>query len=203
MLSISSLFSFVYSLISDSFCLIFFFSSQIVSKVLFLFPCSPFHHLQFLSNLLQYSLSYLLSDHPNSFFAVNCPGSSLFLNVFFSLSYYLISSIFHWYSFSNSLTAPFAFSKFSISFQVSDSTINPFYYTRYLSFSLICCLFNIISTFHSFSPSIITRAGCSFLCPSTCSIYLYIPLMFTTGYMLIVLDSSSSTVFADIIFFTL
>ena len=144
------------------FLLNFFFSSQIVSKVLPL-ACSPFHCLQFLSNLPQYSLLYCLSNYLNSFFAINHPGSSPLLNVPFSLSCYLTSSISHQYSFSNSSTAPFVFSKFSILSQVSDSAINPFYHTRYLFFPLICCLFNIFSTFHSSSLSIITGASCSFL----------------------------------------
>ena len=80
--------------------------------------------------------------------------------------------------------------------------MNPFYYTRYLSFPLTLHLFSILSTFYSSSPSIITRAGCSFLCPFTCPIYLCILLMFTTGHILIVLDNSNSTTFANTIFLT-
>ena len=195
MLPISSLSSSVHSLISDSFCLVSSFSSQIVSKVLLPLPLSPFHCLQFLSNLPQYSLSYLLSNHLNSFFVVNYPGSSSLLNIFFFLSCHLTSSISYWYSFSNFLTTPFAFSKFSIPSQVSDSTVNSFYCTRYLSFSIIHCLFNILLTFHSFSSSIMIGASYSFLCPFTCPMYLCILLMLTTGCILIVLGSSSSTAF--------
>ena len=202
MLPISSLSSSVYSLISDSFHSIFSSSSQIVSKVLPL-ACSPFHCLQFLSNLPQYSLLYCLSNYLNSFFAINHPGSSPLLNVPFSLSCYLTSSISHQYSFSNSSTAPFVFSKFSILSQVSDSAINPFHCTRYLFFPLICCLFNILSTSHFSSSLIMTGASCFFLCPSTCPMYLCILLMFTTGYILIVLSNFNSTTFADTIFFTL
>ena len=203
MLSISSSSSSVHSLISDSFCLISSSSSQIISKVFLFLACPPFHYLQFLSNLPQYSLSYLLSDHLNSFFAVNCPSSFSLLNIPSSLSYHLTSSISYQYSFSNSLTAPFVFSKFSIPSQVSDSAVNPFHHTRYLSFPLIHCLFNILSTSYSFSPSVMTGAGCFFLCPSTCPMYLCILLTFTTGCILIVLGNSNSTVFADTIFFTL
>ena len=151
MLPILSLSSSVHSLISNSFYLISSSSSQIISKVFLSLPYPPFHHLQFLSNLFQYSPSYLLSDHPNSFFAVNHPGSSSLLNVPSSLSCHLTSYISYWYSFSNSLTTSFVFSKFSIPSQVSDSTVNPFHCTRYLSFSLIYHLFNIFSTFYFFS----------------------------------------------------
>ena len=167
MLPILSLSSSVHSLISDSFCLISFSSSQIISKVLLPLAHSPFHCLQFLSNLLQYSSSYCLSNYPNNFFAINCPSSSFLLNVPFSLFCCLISFMSHWYSFSNSLTTPFVFFKFSIPSQVSDSAVNPFHCTRYLSFSLIYCLFNILLTSYSSSPLIMTGAGGSFSCPST------------------------------------
>ena len=203
MLSISSSSSSVHSLISDSFHSISSSSFQIVSKVLLSLAHPSFYHLQFLSNLPQYFSLYCLSDHPNSFFAVNCPSSSPLLNISSSLSCHLISSVSHQYSFSNSLTALFAFFKFSILSQVSNSTINPFYHTRYLSFLLIYHLFNILLTSHLSSPLIMTGAGCSFLCPSTCSMYLCILLTFTTGYILIVLGNSNSTTFADMIFFTL
>ena len=137
-----------------------------IPRFVFFFP--SFHLFQFHSNLPQYSLLYLLSNHPNNFFAVNLPGSSPLLNILSSLSCLLISSISCWYSFSNSSTASFAFSKFSFLSQVFDSAMNPFYLTKYLSFPLICHLFRILFTSHSSSLSIITGAGCSFLCPSTC-----------------------------------
>ena len=199
-MSISFLSSFVYSLIFKFFCLASSFSS-IVSKVHLLF--SSFHLFQFHSNLPQYSLSYLLSDHPNNFFAINLSGNSPLLNVPFSLSYFLISSISCQYSFSNSSIASFAFSKFSLLSQISDSAMNPFYCVKYLSFSFTHRLFRILSTSHSSSPLIITGAGYSFLCPSTCSTYLHILLMLTTRCILTVLGSSNSTVFDDTIFFTL
>ena len=139
----------------------------------------------------------------NSFLAINHPGSSPLLNISSSLFCLLISFICCQYFFSNSSTASFVFSRFSISSQVSDSTMNPFYYIRYLSFSLTCHLFNILSIFYSFSPSIITEVSCFFLCPSTCPIYLYILLIFTTECILIVLGSFNSTIFANTIFLTL
>ena len=178
------------------------FFSFIVFIVFCPFALPSFHHLQFLSNLVQYSLSYLLCDQPNSFLAVNHSSSSPLLNILSFFFCLLMSSISHQYSFLNSSTAYFAFSRFSIPFQVSDSAVNPFYCTRYLSFPLTCYLFNILSTSYSFSPSIITGVGCSFLCPSACPIYLHILLTLTIGCILIVLSSSYSTAFANMIFLT-
>ena len=197
---ISPLSSSVYSLSLEFSWLISSFFSLIVSIVLHSLILSPFQHLQFLSSFAQYSSSYLLSVYPYNFLAVNLPGNSPLLNVSSSLFCLLISSISLLYSFSNFSITSFALSRFSFPSQVSDSTVNPFYHTRYLSFPLICCLFNILSTFHSSSPLIITGAGCSFLCPSTCSTYLYILLMLTTGCILIVAGSFSSTTFIDTIF---
>ena len=193
----------VHSLISNFFYSISSCSFFIVSIILCSLALFSFHLLQFLSNLAQYFLLYFLSDHPNNFLAINFPGNSSLLKVSSSLSCLLMFFMSCWYSFLNSLTAFFTFSKFSILSKVSDSVVNPFYYTRYLSFSLICYLFNILSTSYSSSPSIMTRAGCSFLYPSTCPMYLYILLMFTTGCILIVLGNSNSTIFANTIFFTL
>ena len=121
-------------------------SSLIVSMVLCPLVLSSFHCLQFLSNLAQYSSSYLLSNHPNNFFAMNCPGNSPLLNVPSSFSCFLTSSISHWYSFLYSSIASLAFPKFSLSSQVSDSAMNPLHRTRYLSFPHILCLFRILST---------------------------------------------------------
>ena len=203
MFSILLLSSSVHSLSPEFSCPISSSSSLIVSIVFHPLTLSPFHCLQFLSNPAQYSLSYLLSDKPNSFLAVNCPGSFSLLSILSFFFCLLMSSISHWYFFSNSSTASFAFSRFSIPSQVSDSAVNPLHCTRYLSFSLIHCLFNILSTFYSFSPSIITGASCFFFCPSTCPIYLCILLTFTTGCIFTVLDNSNSTTFVDTIFFIL
>ena len=200
-LSLSS--SSVHSLSPELSCSISSSSSFIVSIVLCPFVCSPFHCFQFLSSLSQYSSSFCLSDHPNSFFAVNCPGSSPLLNVPSSPSCCFTSSMSCQYSFSYSLTASFAFSRFSLPSQVSDSAVNLFYCTKYLFFPCICCLFRILSTFHSSSFLIMTGTGCSFLCSSTCPIYLCILLTLTTECIFIVLGSSNSTVFDDTIFFIL
>ena len=144
MFPISSSSSSVHSLSPELFCSISSSFSFIVSIVLHFLVCPSFHCFQFLSSLPQYSLSYHLSDHPNSFFTVNCPGSSPLLNIPSSLSCHLMSSMSLLYFFSYSSIASFAFSRFSFPSQVSDSAANPFYYTRYLSFPLIHCLFNIL-----------------------------------------------------------
>ena len=193
----------VHSLSPELSCLISFSFFFIVSIVLCSLVYPPFHCFQFLSILLQYSLSYCLSDHPNSFFAINCSSSSSLLNVPSPLSCCLTSSMPCWYSFSYSLTASFVFFRFFFPFQVSDSAVNPFHHTRYLSFPCIHCFFRILSTSHTYSPLITTGAGCSFLCPSTCSIYLCILLTLTTGCIFIVLGSSNSTVFDNMIFLIL
>ena len=148
MFPILSLSSSIHSLSSKFSCLISFSFSFIVFIVLCSLTLPFFYCLQFLSNLAQYSLSYLLSDQPNSFLAVNHPSSS-FLNIPSSLFCLLISSISCWYLFSNSLTA-FVFSRFSIPFQVSDSTVNPFYHTRYLFFPLTHYLFSYFFYFPFF-----------------------------------------------------
>ena len=142
----------VHSLIPEFSYSISFSSFFIVSIVLRPFFLSPFHRLQFLSNLAQYSSSYLLSIHPNNFLAVNLPGSSSLWNVSSSFSCLLMSSMSLLYSLSYTSITSLAFSRFSFPSQVSDSAVNPFHHTRYLSFPLICYLFNILSTFHSSSP---------------------------------------------------
>ena len=200
-MSLSS--SSVYSFIPEFPCSISSSFSFIVSIVHHPLVLPPFHLLQFLSNLVQYSSSYLLSNHSNSFLAVNLPGNSLLQNMpsfFFCL---LTSSMSLLYFFSYSSIASFAFSRFSFPSQVSDSAVNPFHPTRYLSFPLIHHLFNILLTSHSSSPSIMTGAGCSFFCPLTCSIYLHILLMFTTRCILIILGNSNSITFVDTIFLIL
>ena len=203
MFPILSLSFFVHSLSLEFSSSISSFFSFIVSIILCSFALLSFHHLQFLSNLVQYSSLYLLSDQPNSFLAINYPGSFSLLNILSFLFYFLIFSIFCQYSFSNSSTAFFAFSKFSFSSQVSDLAINPFHSTKYLFFSLIHCLFRILLTSHSSSPSITTGAGYFFLCPSTCPTYFCTLLTLTTGCIFTILGSSNSTAFNNITFFIL
>ena len=202
MLPISSSSSFVYSRTPD-FSSSTSSSSGIVFIVSLLAGFLPFYRLQFLSNLLQYSWSYRLSDYPYNIFIVNFPGNSPCLNVVSPCSCRATSSMSLQYSFSNSSITSFAFSKFSLSSQVLDSTVNPFQHTRYLSFPLTHCLFRILSTSHSSSPSIMTGASCSFFCPSTYPMYRRILLAFTTGCIFTVLGSSNLTVFDDIISLTL
>ena len=203
MLPILLLSSSVYSLTPNFFCSIFSSSSLIIFNTSLSFLCFPFHCLQFLSSLLQYSWSYYLSDYPNNFFAINLPSSSPLLNVPFSCSCLLTFFMSYWYSFSNSLIASLVFSRFSLPSQVFDSTVNHFYLTKYLFFSLIYCLFKILSTSYSSFLLIITGASCSFLCSSTCPMYLHILLTLTTRCIFTVLDSSNLTVFDNTIFFTL
>ena len=159
----------------------------------------PFHRLQFLSILPQYSWSYCLSNYPCNFFTVNLPGSSPRWNVPSSYSCHATSSISRRYSLSNSSIASFAFSKFSFSSQVSDSAVNPFQHTRYLFFPLTHRLFRIFSTSYSSSPSIMTGASCSFFCPFTWPMYLRILLTLTTGCIFTVLGSSNLTAFDNTI----
>ena len=175
----------VHSLSLEFSCSISSSSSFIISIVFCPLTLFSFHCFQFLSSLSQYSLSYYLSDHSNSFFVVNYPGSSPLLNIPSSLSCCLIFSMSCRYSFSYSSTASFVFSRFFLSSQVSNSAVNPFHHTKYLSFPCICCLFRIFSTSHFFSFLIMTGAGCSFLCPSTCPTYLCILLTLTTKYILL------------------
>ena len=201
MLFILLLSSFIHSLTPE-----FSFSVSSFSAIIFIFlplDCFPFHCLQFLSSLSQYSWSYLLSNYPNSFLVVNLPGNSPLLNIPFSHSCLTTSSMSRQYSFSNSSIAFFAFFKFSLPSQVLDSVVNPFQHTRYLSLPLTRCLFNILFTFYSSSPLIITGASYSFLCSSICPIYCHILLIFTTRCIFTVLGSSNSTVFNDMIFLIL
>ena len=179
------------------------FSSGIVFIVPLLAGFLPFYRLQFLSILPQYSWSYCLSDHPYNFFAINLPGSSLCWNVPSSRYYRATSSISRRYSFSNSSITSCTFFKFSLPSHVSDSAMNPFQRTKYLSLPLTFLLFSIHSTSHSSSPSIITGAGHSFFFPSTCPIYCCILLTFTTRCIFTVLGSSNLTAFDDIISLTL
>ena len=67
--------SLVYFLRPDSFCSLSFFSSVIISIVLWPFICSSFQCLQFLSSLAWYCSLYFLSDHQNNFLAVNLLGN--------------------------------------------------------------------------------------------------------------------------------
>ena len=177
--------------------------SFIIVSIFLSLDCLSFHYLQFLSNLFQYSWLYYLSNHLNNFLAMNLPGNSPLLNVPFLCFYFVTSFMSQRYFFLNSLIAFCVFSKFSLLFYVSDSTVNPFQHTKYLFFSLTCHLFNILSTSYSFFSLIITGASHFFFCPFTYSIYLHILLIFTTGCIFTILGSSNSTIFDNTIFLTL
>ena len=97
----------VYSLSPEFFCSISSSSFFIVSIVLHSLTLPSFYCLQLLSSLPQYSLSYCLSDYLNNFFTINHPGSSSLLNVPYSFSCYLTSSMSHQYSFSYSSIGSF------------------------------------------------------------------------------------------------
>ena len=147
-------FSFHYcTLLIHFLCLLLFINScafllgHFVSMVLRPFVLLFFHRLQFLSNLAQYSLLYFLSNHPNNFLAMNHPGNSPLLNIPFSFSCFLISSISYWYSFSYSSIASLAFSRFSL----------PMYLILPWIPSIVpdTCLFLVSSAYSGFSlPSI-------------------------------------------------
>ena len=125
----------VHFLSPNSLCSISSSFSLIISMVHHHLLCLPFYHLQFLSSLLQYSLLYFLSIYPNSFLTINLPGNFPLANIplFSSLSCLCISSISLLYSISNSSTISLAFPKFSSPSHISNSTMNLFYCTKYLS----------------------------------------------------------------------
>ena len=133
---------------------------------------TSFHFRQFLSNFLKYSSSNFLLSHPYSIFAINFPGNSTLLKTFFSAIskfFYLLTFVF--ILLSNFSNTSLVFPKSFLLFQVSCSTINPFYHTKYLFTPLIFLLFNIFSIFHSLTPSISIGFPSSFFCLSTCFLY--------------------------------
>ena len=133
---------------------------------------TSFHFRQFLSNFLKYSSSNFLLSHPYSIFAINFLGNSTLLKTFFSAIskfFYLLTFVF--ILLSNFSNTSLVFPKSFLLFQVSCSTINPFYHTKYLFTPLIFLLFNIFSIFHSLTPSIFIGFPSSFFCLSTCLLY--------------------------------
>ena len=157
----------------------------------------------FLTSPISFQSSWLnlLSSHLYSVFAVYLPSNSPLWNFLWSsFLAHLDTSL---YSSLNLFTRSLALPKFFFGSQVSSSAVYPFYHTKYLSFSLNFFLFSIFSTLYSSSSLITTKRGHSFLWPSTWSLYIYTLLMFTTGCIFIVLGSSSSISFVDIILFIL
>ena len=159
---------------------------------------TDFHFCQFLSNFLRYSSSNFPLSHPYNIFAVNFPGNSpLLKSLSFAISSFscLLTSAFILPS--NSSNAFLAFLKASLFSYVSYSTINLFYHTKYLFTPLIFLLFNIFSTSHSSTPSTLIGLPSSLFCPSTCSLYCTIRLMFTTRWILIEVGSHNLTALVD------
>ena len=133
---------------------------------------TDFHFCQFLSNFLKYSSSNFSLSHPYSIFAINFPGNFPLLKSFSSaisnFSYLLTSAFIFPLNFSNT---SLVFPKSSFLSQISYSTINPFYHTKYLSTPLIFLLFNIFSISHSSTPSISIGFPFSFFYLSTYFLY--------------------------------
>ena len=129
---------------------------------------SLFHHFQFFSNFLKYSVSNFLSSYSYNIFAVYFPGNSFLLKSFSStisnFSCYLTSASI---LLLNSATNSFVFSKSSFFFQLLCSAMNPFYHTRYFITLLILLLFKIFSTSYSLTFSTSTGFTSSFSCPPT------------------------------------
>ena len=156
--------------------MLFFFSTSFLLSFFFLF-----YLFQFLSNFLKYlSLNFPLF-YPYNIYAINFSGNSPLLKSFSStlssFSYLLISTSILPSKSSNTF---FAFPNSFFFTQESCSAMNFFYQTKYLSTSLIFLLFNIFSISYSLTPSISIGFSFSFFCPSTCSLYRTIQLMFTT-----------------------
>ena len=99
---------------------------------------------------------------------------------------------------SNSSTASLAFPRSSSLSHISCSAINPFQCTKYFSTPLIFLLFKIFSISYSLTPSTSIGFASSFFCPSTCSLYYTIQLMFTTRWILIEVGRCNLTIFVMI-----
>ena len=133
---------------------------------------------------------YLLSDYSNSLFAVNLPSNSSFTNTF------LFSSFFYplYYNIPSqiSLTLLIHFSdllfssKYLILPWIPSTKLN-IYPDPSLTFYLKFFLFSIF-----FSFLIVTGAGCSILCLSTCATYFCILFTLITGCIQILLDNFNS-----------
>ena len=119
----------------------------------------------FLSNFLKYSsLNFILSQLYNIF--------AIYLSSNFPLLKSLSSAISIFSCFLNSafilsLNSATTFFTFSKSFSLSQllcSAVNLFYWTKYFTIPLIFLLFNILSTFHSSTPSTSTGFTSSTFC---------------------------------------
>ena len=142
---------------------------------------TDFHLHQFLSSLFKYSSSNFPSSYLYNIFTINFPSNSPLLKFFssaISIFSCLLTSTFilPLNSFTNSLACSRSFFLSHISL----SAVNLFHHTKYFLTPLIFLLFNIFSTSHSSTPSTSIGFPSSFFCPSTCSLYHTIRLMFTT-----------------------
>ena len=158
--------------------------SSILTLQDFFFRETNFYFCQFLSNFLKYSSSNFPLSYLYSIFAINFSGNSSFLKSFSSaISNFscLLTSVFILPL--NSSNTSLAFPNSSLFTQESCSAVNHFHHTKYLSTPLIFLLFSIFSISHSLTPSISIGFPSSFFCPSTCSLYHTIQLMFTTRWI--------------------
>ena len=167
----------------------------------FSFGETDFYFCQFLSSFFKYSFSNFPLSYLYNIFAINFPSNSPLLKFFFSAisnfsclltSTFILPSNFSSASFTCPKSSPFS--------HVSCSTINPFHFTKYFSVLLIFLLFSIFSTFHSSTSSTSIGLPSSFFCPSTCSLYYTIWLIFTTGWILIEVGSCNLTALVDTTF---
>ena len=105
------------------------------------------------------------------FFAIYFPGSSPLLNSFSSTQSNFSCCLTFALNFPlNSSTASFVFSKSFSFFQMFNSAVNLFHYTKYFITSLIFLLFSIFSTSYSLTFSTSTSFTSSIFCLSTCSL---------------------------------
>ena len=159
----------------------------------------PFHFTQFLSSFLKFSFSNFLLFHPYKIFAIYLPRNSPLLKFFSSaISSFscLLTSVLIFPL--NSATHSFAFSKSSSLSQLSCFAVNLFHCTKYFTTFLTFCLFNILSTSHSLTPSISIGFTSSFFCLPTWFLYHTIWLTFTTGWILIEMDRCNLTTLVNI-----
>ena len=165
----------------------------------FFFRETDFHFCQFLSNFFRYLFLNFPLFYPYNIFAMYFPSNFPLLK---SLSSAVSNFSYHLTSTSNlpsnPATTSFVFAKFSFLFQLSYSTINPFYHTKYFTTSLTFLLFSIFSTFHSLILSTSTSFTSSTFYLLICSLYCTIQLIFTTGWILINVSSCNLTILVDI-----
>ena len=140
------------------------------------------------------------TSYPYSIFTIYFPSNSPLLKSYsstVSIFSCFLTSVFILYS--NSTTTFFVFFKSFFLFQLSFSTINPFYHTKYFTTPLTFLLFKIFSTSHSSTPLTSTSFTSSFFCSPTCFLYHTTQLTFYTRQILIELGSHNLTILVDII----